>query len=499
MLSRLPRVVLLAMAIAVIAVMFGGPGATTIFAGAPPGAWVSGIACTNLSTTTINANELVLTFYPSNNATAALTYPDPNPLAGGASRNYFTPNLSGLPSPFAGSAVVSSSQPVACTVNTQLNGNVGTTSAPARVETYSGVDSTGIGPTLYAPQVLKSFSSTNWNSYIAVQNTGSSAVTVNITYKDRNGNAVSAANESHAVAAQSNWIFYQSDNANLPANFLGSATISGGTGSALAAIVNYYNGAADSTTSQFQSYNTFGSGANKLFVPRFVRNYYGFNGGMSIQNVGAAATTVTIVFTFGSNTYNYTSPSISQGASLALYAPNITQLNPVDAMTVSARVGSAVVTAAAGGSVIAIVNEDNRGTCNGASCPPIPTNQIGWGSTYEAFNNGVQKNSVTFPQLTSHVGSQDYSGGFQVANTTGTATTCSITYSAAPAANETNVPLPANGSLFRFGPNIAHLTNPYNASARVSCGQPVIGIGNLGARNPSYFGSTMSTADGILQ
>jgi len=329
-----------------------------------------------------------------------------------------------------------------------------------------------------------------------VQNTTNSPVNVTVTYKDRYGTDV-AGSETATIPAQSMHIFDQSSSTILPANFLGSATITGS--GAVAAIVNFHNGATDSTSSQLHSYTAFSTGGNKIFVPRFVRNYYGFNGGISIQNIGGAATTVQITFTFAGNTYTYNSPSIASGASLILYAPNISELSPVDALPVSQRSGNAVVQAASGGIIVAIVNEDNRGTCNAASCPSIPANQIGWGSTYEAFMDGTQRNTIFFTQLTRRVGTQQYSGGFQVANTTNTATTCNIEYSAAPAANETGVPLAANGSFQRFGPNISNLPDGYNASVKVTCGQPIVGIINLAARNEAYYGDSMITVNGILQ
>ncbi|MBM3127430.1 MAG: hypothetical protein FJ009_02200 [Chloroflexi bacterium] len=471
--------------------------------GLPGGSWGSGIACTNLSTTEIPANGLNLKFYQQDSGTVALDYNDPNPLAGGASRNYFTPSSPpGVPSPFLGAVVVSAPQQLACSVNTQrVDSGVGSTSIPARIGTSKGVDGTGAATTLYAPQLFKNFSASLWNSYIAVQNTSSTtACNVSITYKDRYGNAIAGSDTTITpIPAQSMHIFDQQASTILPDNFLGGATITSSGGCALAAVVNFHNGAADSQNSQFHSYNAFSGGGNKLFVPRFVRNYYGFNGGMSIQNIGGAGTTVQITFKFAGNTYTYNSATINPGAILALYAPNITELGAVDSLAVGSRTGSAVIQAATGGTVVAIINEDNRGTCNAASCPSIPANQIGWGSTYETFPDGVQKTVVFFTQLTRRVGSPQYSGGFQVMNTTGTDTTCNIEYSAAPAANETGVALGANSSFFRFGPNITNLPDGYNSSAKVTCGQAAVGIGNLAARSETYYGDTMVTVNGVLQ
>ncbi len=441
-------------------------------------------------------------FYPSDNGTPALTYSDPSPVPPGSSRNYFTPSSPpGLPSPFIGSAVVSSDQPMACNVNTQRNdAGVGSSGTPARIGTSESVGTPGT--TLYAPQLFKSFGdgvTALWGSYLAVQNADSSTITVAVSYKDRFGTAYPAATESVSIPPQSNHIFTQTDNANLPSNFLGSATVTNTTSGKMAGVGNFYNGAFDATSSQFHSYTTLSAGANKLYLPRFVRNYYGFNGGLSIQNIGAD-TTVTITFTFNGTPYTYTSGNIVSGSNLALYAPNISALSPVDALAVNLRSGNAVVQAAPGGQIVAIVNEDNRGTCNAASCPAIPSNQIGWGSTYEAFSDGGQTGTVFFMQILSHVGaSTDYSGGWQIVNTSGSSGTCDIQWPSSPGANESSVAIAGNGSLFRYAPNVAGLSNPYNASAKVICTVPVFGVSNFAARNSSYFGDTFGTATGINQ
>jgi len=462
----------------------------------PSGSYGSGITCTNLGDSATTFFKIV--FYNSDSSTVALSYDDPNPIAAGTSRNYYTPSTPpDLPSPFVGSAVVSSDQPIACNVNTQVvSAGVGSSGNPARVGTSSGVDSSRAGASLFAPQAEKAFY--DWNSYIAVQNTEVSAITVNVSYKDRFGTAYPAANESVSIPAQSNHIFYQEDNANLPSGFLGGATIT--SSGKMAAVVNFYNTGADATTSQFLSYTAFPSGANILFAPRFVRNFYGFQGGLTVQNIGGADTSVTVTFTFEGNSYTVTSGTIVPGATYTLYAPNVTELAPVDALPVSKRTGSAIIQAATGGSIVAIVNEDNRGTCTpDVSCGTIQSNWIGLGSTYEAFADGSQTDTVFFIQVPRSAGSADYSGGFQFANTTGTATTCNIEFPSDPDANQTDVPLSDNGSLSYFAPNIPSLNEGFNGSVKVTCGQPIFGISNLSARNTSYVGDSFATANGLNQ
>lgn len=462
----------------------------------PSGTYASGIACTNLSTT--EAATILIQFIDADSANVALTYVDPIPVPIGGSRNYFTPvTPPGLAEGFVGSAVVSSNVPLACNVNTQVvSGGVGSAANPARVGTSAGVDGASTNNRLFAPQVLKSFF--GYNSYIAVQNAESNkSINVTVDYTDRFGVAYGAASETVAIPALSTHIFYQASNADLPTGFLGGATIDAGSDK-MAAVVNFYNSGANAQTAHFHSYNAFPAGGAKLFVPRFVRNFYGFNSGMSVQNVGGSSTSVTVTYTFGGSTYIDTSGPIAPGATYAPYAPSIVALNPVDSLGVGARTGSAVIEAAPGGSVVAIINEDNRGTCNSAVCPAIPAYQNGFGSSYNAFLDGEQSPDVFFAQVPRAAGSI-FSGGFQIGNTTGSSGTCSIAWSGQGAAAESGVAIAANGSLARFAPGVAGLPDGFNSSVVVSCTVNIVGISNFSSQSVSYVGDSFVTGNGLNQ
>ena len=465
-----------------------------VVAQGPTGTYGSGITCTNLGTAPASIS---VSFYVADTGAVALTYTDPSPVAVGASRNYFTPSTPpGLPSGFLGSAVVSSDQPMSCNVNTQIVGTgVGTARNPARAGSSAGVGSADASTSIFAPQVMKALAGT-YNSYVAVQNTESTAQTVYVNYASSAGVAYPAARESVTIPAQASHVFYQLSNANLPNGFIGGATITS-TGK-IAGVVNFYNNGATAAKTQFNSYTAFSSGANLVVAPRFVRNFYGYNGGLTIQNVGAAPTSVAITFSFGGTPYVMNTGTIAPGATFAPYAPNIAVLAPVDSMPVGARFGSIVMQAAAGGSIVAIVNEDNRGTCNAAACPPIPPEQVGFSGSYNAMPDSAKTSTVFFIQVPRKAGGF-ISGGFQFANTTGTATTCSLTFPSAPAANQTGVALAANGSLSYFAPNIPSLPDGFNSSVKVTCGQPIVGISNFSARSATYFGDSFVVANGLNQ
>jgi hypothetical protein len=463
------------------------------FAGGPTGSWRSGIACQNTDPT--NAASVTLSFYNENNSTVAASYPTSGQwtIPAGSSRNWLTTSSSQLPSfptNFTGSAVISSDREITCNVNTELNGASGTTASPYRGGTSYGFSSSQTAPVLFVPQVMREYY--GYNSYIALQNTGSNDVTVDIQYYNAStGLEVTAAKESLLIPASASRMIYQNDKTIL-GSFIGAAKITSQDNvTPLAAVVNIYNNLADYTKAQLQSYNAMTSGARELLVPRFVRKFYGYNSGITVQNIHPTiSTTVTITFTFNNTPYVYTSPSIAPNTSLVLFAPNITQLVGVDSLSSDLRSGNATIFANdPNGLIIAIVNEDNRGVDTSAW-------RNGQGSTYNAIPRSKATNTVFLAQMPRRVIGV-FSGGIQIANTTSTATTCSIEYAGVPSATETNVALPANGSLLRFAPNVPNLPDGFNAAVKVSCGQPIVGISNFQA--VSRYGDSFVQTNGLNQ
>jgi hypothetical protein len=468
--------------------------ATPARAAGPTGTYGSGITCTNLDTSL--PATLVLTFYPADSDQAVLTYTDPTQVAPGASRLYFTPNTPpGLTSGFLGSAVVSSDRALACNVNTQVVGaGVGTLASPARIGTSAGLDSSQASAVIYAPQVIRAAG--GFNSYLAVQNTDSASVDVTVSYLSRTG-VDPAANETVTIKPQATHVFYQSDNTKLPAGFIGGAKVSS-IGGKLVGVVAIYNDGASAETAQFLSYNTMTTGGPTLIIPRYVRNYYGNESGLTVQNIGTAPVSLKITFTFQGVNYTVNTAPVAPGAVYVNYAKDVAELLPVDALGMTKRFGSAKVEAP-GGSIIAIVNEDNRGSCYGADCPSIPAEFKGWGSAYNAFVDGTATNTIFFPQVPSKASTSLFSGGVQLVNTSAAAGTCTITYAGVPAATQSNVAVAANNSLSIFVPDVPGMVAGFNGAVKAACTMPVFGISNLSARLSTYRGDTLTTANGLNQ
>ena len=378
-------------------------------------------------------------------------------------------------------------------MNTQTTGT-GTSTSPFRIGTSTGFNSDQVKSKFYAPQVIKNYS--GWNSYLAIQNADpTTAATVNISYKDRFGTSYPSANQQFVIQPNTNKVVYLNENSNLPAsNFQGSAVVEATSTSAkLAMVVNFYNSGSGASTSQFHSYNGFTGGSAKVFLPRVVRNYYNYNSGVTVQNVGTGDATYKINFYFPGSTdpYVYNSGTVAGGASEILYLPDVDALDPVDALPGNMRYGYAVVVST-DGTFVAIVNEDNRG---GAG---VPVERAGQGSSYNGVLDGTQSNKVIFPQIPRN--KSNFSGQFVVSNTTSNAGTCDIVFSGVPAATLNDVELPANGTISRYLPNIANLPNGFNQGVTATCTQPVVGIFNLSINlNTGLRGDSFTQSTGLNQ
>jgi hypothetical protein len=365
---------------------------------------------------------------------------------------------------------------MACSVNTQTSGGV------LRVGTSNGVDSGATATDLYAPQVMNNLS--GWSSYIAVQNTSSASADVTVKYFNASGTQV--ASETESIPANSSHVFYQDDaSSGLPSGFIGSATVE--STAAMAGTVAMYNAGTGAGDAQFLSYNTFTGGASTVFGPRVVKNLsgVGFTSGFSCQNVGTVATNISADFsilnqdtsTIVSATMSKT--SVAPGQSWAVYM-NPTGNAALDA--IAKGVGSVTIDSSAS-PVACTFNEDNR------------TTYAGLGSTYSGVPDGDQSTTMFFSQIVA-LGASSYRGGFQIANTTATATTCTYTFSNGDVVS--GVALAGNGSNSVFAESV--LTNnvtSFNGSAIVTCGQPIVGIYNLAAL--TIAGDSFATNNGINQ
>ncbi|MCJ7694948.1 MAG: hypothetical protein MUO40_05915 [Anaerolineaceae bacterium] len=456
----------------------------------PAGDWVSSFYCVNQDT--VNPATISLAFYQENNGTAALTYSDS--IAAGKSKNYYTPTTpSGVPDPFLGSVVVSSSTPLACSVVNNTTA-VGTSGDPFRYSSSGGFSSGEAAAVLYATQVVRDF--WGYESYIAIQNTSTSPTDVTVTFKDRYGTDFPAATQNLTVPGQSNRVLYLTSIAALGSGFTGSAKISADDATTpLAVMEAYYNSAVDANTSQIQAFNAATVGDDYVYAPQVVRSYYGYNGGIQIVNVGLANTSFKITFTMGTG-INQVIAVYQHGVELApgevkdLYLPNLTELVDVDGKPMAERTGFAVIEAASTGGVHNSAGE-LAANVNITNVGAYPTLEAwgGRGATYNAFPESAASTKLYIPNMPVHVGGI-WSGGFFIANFGGSAGTCDITFVDDVDAFMNDEPIAVNGYINKWAPNVTNLDSGYNSGMWVDCTVPVFGIGNLNADGTSTYGDS---------
>jgi len=484
-------------AIIIAVIMLLSMGGVAIAQG-PPGEWVSNIYCVNQE----NAEATIsLNFYKEDESVAATSFTDT--ITAHKSKYYYPSDLTGLSS-FAGSVVISSSAAISCSVQTSSNA-VGTQGDPFMLGASGGFETSSAAPVMYVSQVLKNFSSGAfgyYESYIAIQNTSTGPVRVTVEYTDRALGKISTATKEYDIQGQSNKIVYLNENTNLPAGFLGSAKISSNDGTTpLAVQAVFYNDRSSYTKSQFHMYNGTPTGENKLYAPFVMRNFYDFNSGINIVNVGATATSFKIEFKIGRssvNTYTYQHPNLlNPGKLSALYLPDIDVLDPVDSLAMTERAGSAIIYATdlngninSSGMLISNINFRNDGR------DPNNRNFGGQAVTYNAVGDNQASQTLYVPNIQNRVGGAAFTSGINVANLTGTNGTCTYLFVDDPTVVWEKT-LPANGIYSVLVSNIPGLDAGYSSAAIITCNVDAIAIITMRANASNYWGDSQTAINAL--
>ena len=199
-------------------------------------------------------------------------------------------------------------------------------------QTYGGFSATDAGTELFAPVLMRSFY--GFDTSVQVQNVGG-PTDVTIHYSNGTSKTETLVNWGDT------FLFTQGNATGIPAGWIGSARITS-TGGPIIAVVNQQN----KNTGKAASYNAVASPGTAFVGPNVMKNFYGFNTSVQVQNVGST-TTCTATF---SNGTSQTSPSLGQ------YATHLfTQSNNADLGT--SFIGSVEI-ACGGQPLVAIVNQN---------------------------------------------------------------------------------------------------------------------------------------------
>jgi len=189
--------------------------------------------------------------------------------------------------------------------------------------------------TLFCPAFKNAFSATARFTGIAVANAGTTPVVVNAVLTESLPTPGVVFNATALTIPAGGSVVYSSQINNvggLPANSLAAVKLTAPAGSKLVAVVNESN---FSGTIKATTYSCFSAASttSKVAVPLFKEDFAGRTG-ISIQNVGTAATTVKAAFSCAApgtvGNYNLTSPSIAVGASYTFFDTSALAGGPVN-------------------------------------------------------------------------------------------------------------------------------------------------------------------------
>jgi hypothetical protein len=353
--------------------------ATAISGFAKPQNYDSGFQVQNLSSDT-DAN-ITMTFY-NRNGTVDLTVNDSIDMGG--SNTYFPltddpGNPNGFPTGsgdvsdnFDGSVVISSNTEIAAIANLGADSLLFGAS-------YNGFSAGS--PDVALPLLM--YDNYGFDTWISVQNTGTSTTDITVDYSD--GDSTTVTGVAPGAAAK----FDQMTESHA-SGWVGSATAStsdGGSGSIAATVIQ--EGPAT-----LYAYGGFPSGSTNPVMPIYQANNYGYHTGIQVQNLGGSASDVTVTFTSGlAGTTCTETRSINAGKSLSfglyVHHPSFVDPNPGSLVSETCTqgewfVGSATVTGNSNGvDLAAVVNQTNFGASKG--------------SLYNGFDPGSATTTVLAP------------------------------------------------------------------------------------------------------
>jgi len=373
------------------------------------------------------AANIVVTFYDLNGSTS---YTMNDTIGAGASKTYIQSAMSGVPSGFNGSVVISSDQSIASIVNQS------TTGSAIYNGSYTGFSSGSTS--FYLPVILNNYY--GYHTEISIQNAGSSPVNVTVSYSTA---GCTDTKSSLAVGAAVRFSNTTTCSGGLNGN--GSATISA-TGPVVAVVNQIAGSSPGPARNMEQTYNGFSTsdGAPTLYSPIALNAYYGFNTSFQVQNIGSGPMNITATYSDGKVA---TVNNVAAGKA-ATFLQN--QEGHAASWT-----GSAVITNNTGQNMVGIVNQ-------ASSAMAASFNMFAAGATTWALPS-LLKSYYT------------YNSAFQVQNISGGPVNVTVTYDDGKTASANNV---ANNNVATFIQKNETHANGWAGSARVTATGNVVVVVN---------------------
>jgi hypothetical protein len=277
-------VVVLFLSVAIVAVVAasGGPAG---------GGFYTGQTIQNVGTAV--ANVVVTAYDSASTATFSRNYTVPV----GSSITFFSGDITGVPTGFQGSAVVSSDQPLKAIVNVtnRPSGSYGISGGTAAAQ-YRGVDSSSTGTTLSFPLAKNAFGPKTSAFYI--QNAGSASGVFTATFlmgtSLTDPSPISYQYVSPAIAPGQMAVIFAGD-ASVPASRIGSLTVTSAQPLA-GTVLEYETSTAPAKILQGTTGFTPNDYDTQILFPVVKKQLGGRSTGLQVQNVTGGSVNVTMVY-----------------------------------------------------------------------------------------------------------------------------------------------------------------------------------------------------------
>ncbi len=319
--------VVLGVAALVVVLMFAlGPIGTTAFAASTTKQLSTNFTLVNLGTDTANvAVQYLLDTGATWTAPASSTT---FTITGNGGQKAIRQYLDAMvPATGRGSAIVSSDQPLGAVVQIQARNQVNTFAA------YKGYNAGS--SQFFMPLLSRRGTSASGltNALIAIQNTGTSNVTVDVKFIGANAGS-NAFTKTLTISGGVTYYYDLDDETGLNAPWNGSGVVAARSGGKVAVVVNSFAGA-----NTLQAYNAFAqeSVGTSWLVPIFAsRLGNGLNTVIRVQNVSASTIAVNGI-TINCTRNNATPPTTLAFANTAVVASNrFFEVNPVTNLSIPA-------------------------------------------------------------------------------------------------------------------------------------------------------------------
>jgi hypothetical protein len=344
------------------------------------------------------------------------TYNSTYTVAVGSSVTFFASDISGVPSGFQGSAVVSSDQPIRAVVNVtnRQSGSNGVAGGTAAAQ-YGGIDGSKTGTTISFPLAKSPFGIKETAFYI--QNAGSASATFVATFlmgtSLTDPAPVTYVYTSPTSLAPGQMAVIIPADAGAPSGRIGSLRVTSAQPLA-GTVLEYANNESPNLILQAATGIASADASTRILFPVVKKQLGGRSTGLQVQNVSGVSISVVMTYkgaggTCPSGTFNESPVTLQPGQSTTYLDSAL--------LTAGCLASAEASTTTPGGLIAGVVNE---------SFLPLGAGQLQRSTTYGAFPSQNATNKVVAPVFKELFGSKI--SGLSLQNTGAGTATATVTF-----------------------------------------------------------------------